>query len=69
MESLLPRKKSLDLTEAELRLMEIVWDKGTATVGEVAEALHHIRFRSALGDDDLENLITLCSGCHRAAHR
>jgi predicted transcriptional regulator len=39
METLLPRKKSLDLTEAELRLMEIVWDKGTATVGEVAAAL------------------------------
>lgn len=39
MEKLLPRKKSLDLTEAELRLMEIVWDKGTATVGEVAAAL------------------------------
>lgn len=35
----MPRKKSLDLTEAELRLMEIVWDKGTATVGEVAAAL------------------------------
>jgi predicted transcriptional regulator len=39
MERLLPRKKSLDLTEAELRLMEIVWDKGAATVGEVAAAL------------------------------
>jgi len=35
----LPRKKSLNLTEAELRLMDIVWDKGTATVGEVAAAL------------------------------
>jgi hypothetical protein len=31
--------------------------------------VHHIRFRSALGDDDLENLISLCSSCHRAAHR
>lgn len=39
MERLLPRKKSLELTEAELRLMQIVWDKGTATVGEVAAAL------------------------------
>jgi predicted transcriptional regulator len=39
METLLPRKKSLNLTEAELRLMDIVWDKGTATVGEVAAAL------------------------------
>ena len=35
----MPRKKSLNLTEAELRLMDIVWDKGTATVGEVAAAL------------------------------
>lgn len=35
----MPRKKSLDLTEAELRVMDIVWDKGTATVGEVAAAL------------------------------
>jgi predicted transcriptional regulator len=39
METPLPRKKSLNLTEAELRLMDIVWDKGTATVGEVAAAL------------------------------
>ena len=33
------RKKSFNLTEAELRLMDIVWDKGAVTVGEVAEAL------------------------------
>ena len=33
------RKKSLNLTEAELRLMDVVWDKGAATVGEVAAAL------------------------------
>ncbi|HTU35936.1 MAG TPA: BlaI/MecI/CopY family transcriptional regulator [Candidatus Acidoferrum sp.] len=33
------RKRSLDLTEAELRVMDIVWDRGAATVGEVAEAL------------------------------
>lgn len=35
----MPRKKSLILTEAELRLMNIVWDNGTATVGEVAAGL------------------------------
>lgn len=35
----MPRKKSLNLTEAELRLMDIVWDKGAVTVGEVAAAL------------------------------
>ena len=33
------RKKSLNLTEAELRLMDIVWDKGAVTVGEVAAVL------------------------------
>jgi predicted transcriptional regulator len=35
----LPRQKSLNLTEAELRLMDAVWDKGSATVQEVADAL------------------------------
>jgi predicted transcriptional regulator len=35
----LARKKSPTLTEAELRLMNIVWEKGKATVGEVVEAL------------------------------
>ncbi len=33
------RKKSSTLTEAELRLMEVLWRKRRATVGEVAEAL------------------------------
>ena len=33
------RKKSLNLTDAELRLMDVVWEKGSATVGEVADAL------------------------------
>ena len=33
------RKKSLTLTEAELRLMNVIWEKGKATVSEVVEAL------------------------------
>lgn len=33
------RKKSPGLTDAELRLMEVVWDKGSATVSDVVEAL------------------------------
>jgi len=33
------RKKSNNLTDAELRLMEVVWEKGKATVAEVVEAL------------------------------
>ena len=35
----MPRKRSPNLTEAELRLMDVIWDKGSATVAEVAEAL------------------------------
>ena len=33
------RKKSLNLTESELRLMDVVWEKGSATVADVADAL------------------------------
>ena len=35
----MPRKKSLVLTDAEHRIMEILWQRGSATVAEVAEAL------------------------------
>jgi len=30
--------------------------------------VHHRKFRSRLGDDTTENLITLCADCHQAAH-
>lgn len=33
------RKKSPTLTDAELRLMDVLWEKGSATVGDVAGAL------------------------------
>ena len=33
------RKKSRSLTDAELRIMEVLWEKRSATVAEVAEAL------------------------------
>ena len=35
----MPRKKPTYLTEAELRLMQIVWQKGKATVSDVAVSL------------------------------
>lgn len=35
----MPKKKPIQLTEAELRLMQIVWQKGHATVAEVAAGL------------------------------
>jgi len=30
--------------------------------------VHHRERRSQLGDDSEENLVTLCSDCHRALH-
>jgi 5-methylcytosine-specific restriction endonuclease McrA len=30
--------------------------------------VHHRKYRSRLGDDTAENLITLCADCHRAEH-
>jgi predicted transcriptional regulator len=33
------RKKSANLTDAELRLMDILWERGSATVGDVVESL------------------------------
>lgn len=35
----LARRKSPTLTEVELELMEVLWQKGLATVGEIVEAL------------------------------
>lgn len=45
------RKKSPNLTEAELRLMDVIWEKGSATVAEVAEALPqdlHLAYNTVL---------------------
>ena len=35
----MPRKQSATLTEAELRLMNVLWDRGSGTVGDIADAL------------------------------
>jgi predicted transcriptional regulator len=35
----LARSTSINLTEAELRIMNVLWEKGSATVHEVLEAL------------------------------
>jgi predicted transcriptional regulator len=35
----LARSKSLNLTDAELRLMEVLWERGSATVSDVVEGL------------------------------
>jgi predicted transcriptional regulator len=35
----MPRPKSSTMTDGELRLMRVLWERGQATVGEVVEAL------------------------------
>lgn len=35
----MPRKASLVLTEAELRLMDVIWSKGPSTVQQIQESL------------------------------
>jgi predicted transcriptional regulator len=35
----MPRPKSLTMTDGELRLMRVLWDRGEATVGEVVNTL------------------------------
>lgn len=35
----MPRSRSATLTEAELRIMNVLWQRGSATVHEVLEAL------------------------------
>jgi len=35
----MPRKKALILTNAEHRIMEVIWARGSATVADVVEAL------------------------------
>jgi BlaI family penicillinase repressor len=37
----MPRKKSRTLTDAELRIMEVIWRRGASTVAEVAEELNN----------------------------
>jgi 5-methylcytosine-specific restriction endonuclease McrA len=31
--------------------------------------VHHMTWRSRMGDDSLENLITLCAQCHKLLHQ
>jgi BlaI family transcriptional regulator, penicillinase repressor len=47
----MPRKKATTLTNAELRIMEVIWARGSATVAEVVEALN--------GKDAYTTILTL----------
>jgi predicted transcriptional regulator len=43
----MPRKKSLVLTDHELRLMDVLWEKERATVSDVTAALAPPQRRAA----------------------
>ena len=47
----MPRKKTTTLTNAEHRIMEVIWARGSATVAEVVEALE--------GKDAYTTILTL----------
>jgi predicted transcriptional regulator len=47
----MPRKKTSTLTNAEHRIMEVIWAKGSATVADVVQALH--------GKDAYTTILTL----------
>ncbi len=36
--------------------------------GNVGMDLHHVKFKSQLGKDEITNLIALCRDCHNKAH-
>ena len=42
------RKKSVNLTDAELRLMEVVWQRGASTVADVAENVPQLAYSTVL---------------------
>src|SRR5690349_20670301 len=42
------RKKSVNLTDAELRLMEVIWQRSPATVAEVAESVPQLAYSTVL---------------------
>lgn len=42
------RKKSVNLTDAELRLMEVIWQRGESTVADVAESVPQLAYSTVL---------------------
>jgi len=74
MSTILPKPKRVKLDpEAYAQLCRQVLGRDSWRCQDCGSAsqlqVHHLRFRSALGDDDIENLITLCFSCHERIHR
>ncbi|HKO58006.1 MAG TPA: BlaI/MecI/CopY family transcriptional regulator [Thermoanaerobaculia bacterium] len=61
----MPRKKTSGLTEAELRVMNVLWDAGEATVAQVQKALaaHRFAYTTVL------TIIQILESKHYVGHR
>jgi 5-methylcytosine-specific restriction endonuclease McrA len=73
MNTILPKPKRIKLDrEAYAQLCRQVLERDSwrcQLCGRPSQLqVHHLRFRSALGDDSLENLVTLCVYCHAGIH-
>ena len=74
MNAIFPKRKRVKLDpDAYPQLCRQVLDRDgwrCQSCGSASQLqVHHLRFRSALGDDDMGNLITLCFSCHEKIHR
>jgi RNA-directed DNA polymerase len=65
-----PRLKLISEEYAKLRRQVLERDGWRCQVCgcSVELQVHHIRWRSRLGGDQLDNLIVLCAQCHREQH-
>ena len=66
-----PRRRLESAAYAELRNQVLERDRWRCQDCGTADNLqiHHLKFRSRLGHDCFENLITLCVCCHERLHR
>ena len=52
----------------ELKLKVFERDKCCVLCGKEPTDLHHVKYRSAGGDDSETNCVMLCHDCHELAH-
>jgi 5-methylcytosine-specific restriction endonuclease McrA len=68
-----PKRRRIRLQpDSYIRLCRQVFERDNwrcQNCGRASELqIHHIQFRSHLGEDHEGNLVTLCAACHRELH-
>ena len=67
----IPKHKRIKLSPKkyiELKLKVYERDKCCVLCGRPCTDLHHVKYRSAGGDDTMQNCVMLCTSCHNKAH-